>query len=173
MDLLRKWLDRCIEVFGCSLMLVMVVVACWQVISRYIFNSPSTFSEEFLRFSLVWLSVIGIVYVAGKCEHINLTLFLDKYPLKLRLMWNIAIQIVFILFSIYILIIGGWRVSSNAMAQISPVLHVSMGKVYYVLPLAGVLIIIYSILNIRDMFKVASKTHKVLINACSPLHEKE
>ncbi|MFM2484900.1 TRAP transporter small permease [Celerinatantimonas yamalensis] len=153
MNTIRQWLDRSIEIFCCFLTSIMVLVACWQVISRYIFNSPSTFSEEFLRFSLVWLSVIGLAYVAGKQEHISLTLFIDKCPVRLIAYWNMAIQVVFILFAAYILIIGGWHVSSNAMMQISPVLKLSMGKVYYALPLAGVITIIYCILNIIDMVK--------------------
>lgn len=153
MNKLRKWLDRIIEVFGCTVMTMMVLVACWQVISRYVFNSPSTFSEELLRFSLVWLSTIGLAYVAGKTEHISLTLFLDKFPRNLVKYWNMLIQVVFILFAIYIMIIGGWKVSSNAMMQVSPVLQLSMGKVYYALPLSGVLIIIYSVMNIVDLIK--------------------
>ncbi|PNI03485.1 TRAP transporter small permease [Vibrio diazotrophicus] len=153
MKIIRKWLDRTIEVFACVVMTMMVLVACWQVISRYVFNDPSTFSEELLRFSLVWLSVIGLAYVAGKTEHIALTLFLDKFPKNLVKYWNMLIQVVFIFFAIYIMIIGGWKVSSNAMMQVSPVLQLSMGKVYYALPLSGVLIIVYSVMNIVDLFK--------------------
>ncbi|SDH09410.1 TRAP-type C4-dicarboxylate transport system, small permease component [Vibrio xiamenensis] len=153
MKKLRWWLDKTIEVFACTLSVIMVCVACWQVISRYLFNSPSTFSEELLRFSLVWISVIGLAYVAGKREHISLTLFLDKCPAKLTTYWNIVIQAVFIFFSIYILIIGGMKVSNNAMMQISPVLKLSMGKVYYALPLSGILTIIYCLLNIVDLLK--------------------
>ncbi|MGI2880000.1 TRAP transporter small permease [Vibrio furnissii] len=156
---IRLWLDRTIEVFGCGLMIVMVLVACWQVISRYIFNAPSTFSEEFLRFALVWLSLIGLAYVSGKREHIALTLFLDKCPPQLRSSWHIIIQVVFILFSIYVLIIGGWKVSSNAMQQISPVLQLPMGKVYYALPIAGVLTIVYSVLNIIDLVRKPQHSH--------------
>jgi len=153
MKIIRKWLDKTIEVFACIIMTMMVLVACWQVISRYVFNDPSTFSEELLRFSLVWLSTIGLAYVAGKTEHISLTLFLDKFPRNLVKYWNMLIQVVFILFAIYIMIIGGWKVSSNAMMQVSPVLQLSMGKVYYALPLSGVLIIIYSVMNIIDLLK--------------------
>ncbi len=152
MKIIRKWLDKTIEVFACIIMTMMVLVACWQVISRYVFNDPSTFSEELLRFSLVWLSTIGLAYVAGKTEHISLTLFLDKFPRNLVKYWNMLIQVVFILFAVYIMIIGGWKVSSNAMMQVSPVLQLSMGKVYYALPLSGVLIIVYSVMNIIDLF---------------------
>ncbi|MFV0575931.1 MAG: TRAP transporter small permease [Vibrio sp.] len=165
MKKIRTILDRCIETFGCVALLVMVAVACWQVISRYVFNSPSTFSEEFLRFSLIWVSLIGLAYVAGKQEHISLTLFLDKCPAHLIKFWKIVLQVVFIGFAIYVLIIGGWNVSSITINQISPVLQVSMGKVYYALPISGVLVIIYSLLNIADLVQQEStsttkETHK-------------
>ncbi len=168
MKKIRDWLDKTIEIFACSLCVMMVGVACWQVISRYLFNSPSTFSEELLRFSLVWISVIGLAYVAGKREHISLTLFIDKCPAKLTIYWDVIIQLVFILFSIYILIIGGMKVSNNAMMQISPVLKLSMGKVYYALPLAGGLTIVYCVLNIIDIItqgchsKSAQPSHHAL-----------
>ncbi|MGO2341547.1 TRAP transporter small permease [Vibrio litoralis] len=150
MNKIRYILDKAIEIFGGSLLFIMVLVACWQVISRYIFNSPSTFSEEFLRFSLVWLSVIGLAYVSGKQEHISLTLFLDKCPKTLVHIWQIILQVIFIAFAIYILIIGGMKVVNNAMMQVSPVLQIPMGKVYYALPISGVLTIVYSVLNIID-----------------------
>ncbi|WP_411248534.1 TRAP transporter small permease subunit, partial [Shouchella clausii] len=35
---------------------LMVLVAIWQVFSRYVLNAPSTFSEEFLRYSLIWVT---------------------------------------------------------------------------------------------------------------------
>ncbi|WP_105901190.1 TRAP transporter small permease [Vibrio gangliei] len=153
MNKIRTILDRSIEAFGCLALLIMVAVACWQVISRYVFNSPSTFSEEFLRFALIWVSLIGLAYVSGKQEHISLTLFLDKCPPHLIHIWKIVLQVVFIGFAVYVLIIGGWNVSSITMYQISPVLQVSMGKVYYALPVSGVLVIIYSLLNIADLIK--------------------
>jgi TRAP-type C4-dicarboxylate transport system permease small subunit len=39
------------------------------------------------------------------------------------------------------------------MAQYSPALNISMGHVYYALPLGGILIIIYSVLNIMDSLR--------------------
>ncbi|MGL5287087.1 TRAP-type C4-dicarboxylate transport system, small permease component [Aeromonas sp. RU39B] len=152
MNTIRKWLDRSIEAFGCLMLVLMVLAVCWQVVSRYIFNSPSTMTEELLRFSLVWISVIGMAYVAGRKEHISLTLFLDKCPARWTRVWHLIIQLVFILFAIYVMIMGGWKISANAMVQVSPVLRLSMGHVYFALPISGVLIIVYSLLNIADLF---------------------
>ena len=63
---LKKAVDKTIECLTSTLMAVMVFVAIWQVFTRYILNSPSTFSEEFLRYSLIWISMLGGAYAFWK-----------------------------------------------------------------------------------------------------------
>ena len=156
MDMLRKRLDKTLGSLCCLLLAVMVCIACWQVISRYIIGVPSTTSEELLRFSLVWLSMLGMSFVAGKNQHISLTLFVDKVSPEIQRWWMIILQVTFAAFSIWVLIIGGLKISSISMLQISPALGIPMGKIYYALPVAGGLIIIYSLMNIIDLVKAMS-----------------
>ncbi|HKN03653.1 MAG TPA: TRAP transporter small permease [Buttiauxella sp.] len=153
MDTLRKRLDQILGSVCCMLLAAMVCVACWQVISRYIVGVPSTTSEELLRFSLVWLSMLGMSFVAGKNQHISLTLLVDKVSPVVQRWWMIILQVTFAAFSIWVLIIGGLKISSISMLQISPALGIPMGKIYYALPVAGGLIIIYSLMNIIDLVK--------------------
>ncbi|RPH20032.1 TRAP transporter small permease [Buttiauxella warmboldiae] len=153
MDMLRKKLDQILSSLCCLLLAVMVCVACWQVISRYVVGVPSTTSEELLRFSLVWLSMLGMALVAGKNQHISLTLLMDKVSPAVQRWWMIILQITFAAFSVWVLIIGGLKISSISMLQISPALGIPMGKIYYALPVAGGLIIIYSLMNIVDLVK--------------------
>ena len=47
---------------------------------------------------------------------------------------------------------GGANAVSIALYQISPALGIPMGLVYLSLPVSGVMIILYSILNIKDMY---------------------
>uniref|UniRef100_UPI001C3035E3 TRAP transporter small permease n=1 Tax=Bacillus sp. GbtcB13 TaxID=2824758 RepID=UPI001C3035E3 len=50
----KKAVNKAIECLTCTLMAIMVLGAIWQVFTRYVLNSPSTFSEELLRYSLIW-----------------------------------------------------------------------------------------------------------------------
>ncbi|MCT4704802.1 TRAP transporter small permease [Enterobacteriaceae bacterium H16N7] len=153
METIRKGLDRLLEGVCCFVLTMMVVVSCWQVISRYVVGIPSTVTEELLRFSLVWLSMLGMAYVAGKQQHISLTILVDKVPPSVRAWWTVCLQLVFIAFSAWVLIIGGLKISSISMLQISPALGIPMGKIYYALPVSGVLIIVYSALNIMQILR--------------------
>ncbi len=150
MNVIRKTLDRILEALSCLMLVIMVVVVCWQVVSRYVLGTPSTFTEELLRFALVWFSMLGIAYVSGKQQHISLTLFIDKASPALRHGWMLILQICVAVFAFYVLILGGIQISTLSMEQFSPALNISMGHVYYALPLSGVLVILYSVLNVMD-----------------------
>ncbi|PUZ30753.1 TRAP transporter permease DctQ, partial [Staphylococcus cohnii] len=63
MKLLKKAVDRFLELVVSLLFLVMVGVTTWQVITRYILHNPSSITEEFVKFSLIWLSLLSAAYV--------------------------------------------------------------------------------------------------------------
>ncbi|EAP2313254.1 TRAP transporter small permease [Salmonella enterica] len=153
MNTFRKGLDLLLGAICCLVLAIMVGIACWQVVSRYILGVPSTLTEEMLRFLLVWVSMLGMAFVAGQKQHISLTTLLDKVSPTIRGWWDIILQVIFIAFSIWVLIIGGLKISAISMLQISPALGIPMGKIYYALPCAGVLIILYGLLNIVDALK--------------------
>ncbi len=147
---LRKMLDKAIEAFACLAMATMLFVSVWQIVSRYVFKDPIIFSEEFLRYALIWMAVVGIAYGIGKSEHIALDL-IKNVPPKTQLMLALFTQATFILFAGFIMVAGGAKAVSVAFNQVSPVLGISMGNVYLALPIGGVLSVVYSLLNIADL----------------------
>lgn len=158
---LKKYLDRCLEFVTATLFLVMVAVTMWQVISRYILNDPSSLTEEFVRFSLIWLSMLSAAYVVGKKNHIAITLLSDRLKHDKKLILDIIIQTSFILFGAIIMVFGGYKTVAISIAQISPSLNISMGFVYLSLPVSGILIILYSALNIITLLKESKKSDGV------------
>lgn len=78
MQSVKKMVDRILEFITATLFLVMVGVTTWQVISRYILNAPSSMTEEFIKFSLIWLSMLSAAYVVGKKSHIAIKLLSSK-----------------------------------------------------------------------------------------------
>jgi TRAP-type C4-dicarboxylate transport system permease small subunit len=146
-NLIRKGLDRLV-VMVCSVwLLAMVAMTCWQIISRYLLGTPSTYSEEFLRFSLVWVSMLTMAYVAGLRKHVRFTLFSDKASDHLQRYWQVLIELAFLAFAVFILIQGGFNASSITMNQVSPSLRLPMGYIYSALPVAGAILATYSLLN--------------------------
>ncbi|USY54942.1 TRAP transporter small permease [Bacillus sp. 1780r2a1] len=150
MQKIKKILDGSITFFTCSLMLIMVLLVIWQVFSRYILNSPSTFSEELLRYLLIWVSMLGTAYVFGRKGHLAIGFFVKRLPNKAHYAVNVFIELVLILFAAIVMVLGGTKVVMMTLGQISPVLGISMGYVYLSLPLSGALTIVYSIISLYE-----------------------
>ena len=55
MKIINKILGTVISV----LVAVMVLACCWQVITRFLLNDPSQWTEEFLRYALIWMTMLG------------------------------------------------------------------------------------------------------------------
>jgi TRAP-type C4-dicarboxylate transport system permease small subunit len=150
MQAVRKRVDQTIAFLTCTLMGVMVLIAIWQVFTRYVLNAPSTFSEEFLRYSLIWVSMLGGAYAFGKKKHLAIEFIVEKLSNKKALIVNILIDLVVLSFALIVMVIGGTKTVLITMAQSSAALGVPMGYIYLSIPVSGILIIGYSLLGIFE-----------------------
>lgn len=146
----RKAIDQMIAFVTCSVLVFMVLTAVWQVFTRYVLNSPSTVSEEILRHSLIWLSMLGGAYAFGKKKHIAIELLVEKLPKNKALPVSILIEVLILAFAVLVMVIGGSRIAALTMAQTSASLGVPMGLIYLSLPVSGILIISYSLMAVYD-----------------------
>ena len=154
MPTIRRFLDIFLGT-SCSLLLLsMVGVLCWQVISRYVFNDPSTYTEELLRLGLVWLSLLGAAYSAGRGSHMAIDLLRDIARGRFRKFLKLLVPISFIIFSVHVLIMGGLHSMQISSKQLTAVLQLPMSSFYAALPVCGVLLILYAILNLIDVIKI-------------------
>ena len=150
---IKKYVNKSLLVVTITLFTVLITVTTWQVISRYILHNPSTITEEFIRYGLVWLSMLAAAYAVGTKSHIAITLLSERLKDTKKVVIDIFIQFGFLLFAIIIMFYGGIRAVILTMAQISPSLNLPMGFVYLALPVSGILIILYSSINIIQLFK--------------------
>ncbi|MFC5731824.1 TRAP transporter small permease [Cytobacillus gottheilii] len=151
MQQIKKWMNTGIIFITCTLLTVMVFMAVWQVFSRYILNSPSTISEEFLRYSLIWISMLGAAYAFGSKKHLAIELFVSKLTSDKARKVNILAEGIVLLFAIVVMIIGGAQTVSLATNQYSAALGIPMSTVYFSLIVSGILIVMYSIISIYEI----------------------
>ncbi|OJG13589.1 TRAP dicarboxylate transporter subunit DctQ [Enterococcus asini] len=128
----------------------MILVVLYQVFTRTVLNNPNTVTEEFVRFGLVWLSMLASAYVVGKKSHLAVTMLSDNLTGSKKRLLEIVVQVLFLIFAAVIMIFGGWKAVTVTMGQVSPSLSLSMGYVYLAVPVAGVFMFIYSLLNLFD-----------------------
>lgn len=150
MKAVRSALDKVLEIFGSVLLAVMILVVLYQVFTRTVLNSPNTITEELVRFGLVWLSMLASAYVVGKRSHLAVTMLSDNLSGSKKRLLEIVVQVLFLLFAAVIMVFGGWKAVTVTMGQISPSLSIPMGYVYLAVPVSGVIMFIYSLLNLLD-----------------------
>ena len=144
--MLRKKIDKFLETGLSILMGLMVVNVLWQIASRYIVNEPSGFTDELSRFMLIWIGLLGAAYASGKNMHVAIDLLAHRLSLKQRKIQLLLIKFLIFSFALTVLIFGGIRLVfiSFHLGQLSSAMQVSLGYVYLVLPLSGLLICYYS-----------------------------
>lgn len=148
MEKFRTALNKALELLAGLSMAVMVILTTYQVIARYIFNSPSTWSEELVGYLFGWSTLFGATIVSGERGHMNIPILVDRMNPGMRKAFHILWEVVAFLFSATILVFGGFQVSKLAMGQQTSSLGVAVGVFYWVMPVCGVIILVYSVLNI-------------------------
>lgn len=148
---LRTKVDVVLEKTLVVIMSLMVVNVLWQVFSRYILSNPSSFTDELARYLMIWVGVLGAAYVAGKGNHVAITYFSEKFSPENYKKVKIFIHLTIFAFAILGMLIGGSRLVyiTLVLGQLSPALKIPLGVVYSVIPISGVLIIFYKILDLK------------------------
>jgi TRAP-type C4-dicarboxylate transport system permease small subunit len=146
MDKLTRHINFFLEKFLVFLMAVIVLDVTWQILSRFIMKNPSSFTEELAGFLLMWIGLLGGSYAYFKRAHLGIDIFTSRLEGKKKCISEITISIIIFLFSLTVLFCGGIRLVTITFAlnQISPSLKLSMGYIYFVLPLSGLLMMYYS-----------------------------
>ncbi len=145
----RAIIDRALEIFLVTMMGVLVLDVLWQVISRYLLKSPSSFTDELARFLLIWIGILGAGYVTGKNMHLAIDVLINKFNEKYKILIHYFIHGSIAVFALFIMVIGGSNLIYILLklGNISAALSVPIGYVYAVIPASGILIIYYSIFN--------------------------
>jgi TRAP-type C4-dicarboxylate transport system permease small subunit len=148
-------LDKLLSKFLIGLMGAIVLVVTWQVATRFLMSSPSSYTEELARFLLIWIGVLGGSYALRTRAHLGIDILSTKLQGRQKDMLMIGIYLAIILFSVLILVIGGIKLVALTFTlnQISASLGLKMGYIYLVLPLSGSIMVIYSIDVILDALK--------------------
>ena len=153
MKALRNVLTKALNVLAGVSFIAMVLLTCWQVFTRYVLATPSSWSEELVSYLFAWASLLGASLITGERGHMNIPILVDRMSPPVQKALNIFGELIAFAFSGIILVYGGIEISQLAMGQMTSSLGVAVGVFYVVMPLCGILNMIYTVLNIVDICK--------------------
>ncbi len=150
---MTRIIDRGLAVVLITLMSVMVITVSWQVATRYLLNSPSSYTEELATYLLIWISLLGAAYALRLRAHLGIDIVIRRMrPINQRQARVLAYGVIMIFSLVALVFGGGWLVYVTLdLNQLSAAFQLPIGYVYTVLPLSGLLMTYYSIVAIRDL----------------------
>lgn len=150
MTKLKKGMIFVLSRISALFLITMTCLVLYQVFTRYVLNNPSDFTEEIVRYLLVWTGFIGAAYAFATRQHMALIFFKEKLSPKNRMIVSVIVDTIILLFALLVMVIGGATLSLSTMGALSSLLSVPRGLVYLMGPISGLFIILGQIINLWE-----------------------
>lgn len=134
-----------LETVICGLLAVLTAVVFSQVMARYVFQAPLSWSEELARFLLMWLSMLSAAYAFRTRSHFALRLLVDQLPDRARRAVRIIVHAIVALFFSALLYFSIAFVAGVA-GHTAPALQIPM-EIPYASAVVGTALILYEVLR--------------------------
>ena len=150
LSFMKKWMTRLLAGIATVLLSIMTLLVLYQVFTRYILNNPAAFTEELVRYFLIWTGFIGAAYAFITREHMCLVLVRDSLsPSRKRILMTL-IDVLILVFAIFVITIGRFKLALSAKKVYSALLGIPRSLVYAMAPVSGIFIILAQIINIYE-----------------------
>lgn len=154
MNTVKRSLDEVLKWTSIVLFAALVVIVVWQVVSRTL-GSASTWSEEGARYTFVWLGFFASALVFSEKGHIAVDFLVRRQPHKGQLVTAVLAQVSILALALLVLVWGGVRASAGAWNQQLSSLPGTMGGMYTVMPLTGVIIAFFAVYHLVELLRGA------------------
>lgn len=162
MKLTDLFFDKVSKILEWILILIfalLVLDVLFQVFSRYILGESFSWTEEFARFALIWMTILGAAYLNGKQDHLSMDFLYQKLSKANQGKIAILIEVLIFLFALVVMFVGGLNLvyTTLHLGQLSGTLRIPLGYVYAILPFSGFLIMLFSIYHIAVVYNNKNK----------------
>ena len=113
------------EVIAGVCVVVMTVLVFFQVVMRYVFHAPTSWSDEIAVYAMVWSVYISTSWAVRERAHIRVMNLINLFPTKIALALTMLSDLIWFAFAIFLT----WQ---------SVLLHVSMWDMQFDSPVLGI-----------------------------------
>ena len=139
--LAARGLARITEIAATILLIVVTALNLTQVGGRYLFNTGFPWTEEAMRYLMIWLMMLGSVACIFRLEHMGIealdSLFDERHAQKVRS----ALYTIAAIFCLFVLVYG-WPLALRNAAQLAPASRIPMIYPYMALPVGAFLMLV-------------------------------
>jgi TRAP-type C4-dicarboxylate transport system permease small subunit len=145
-------------VLACAMLAVAASLGMWQIITRFILQTPAEWTEVLIRFSLIWMVFLGIPHAfrVGAMVSVDVLYRLGSPRIKRVLDFFVAAAALLL---VAVIVGVGWQYALRGQVQSMMGLEgVSMFWAYLALPVGGVFAAIAIVGNFFDPQRLELET---------------
>lgn len=157
MEKKERWWNLIEEYISRFLLLFLLVLLTYQVVARFVFSNPNSWSEELARYVFVWFVYLTACVAIYQNCHIKIDAFLDVYPQKLRVYVKILGNIIFLVYACAVAYYS-YQYTMNAfyVGTLATGFRLKMAYVYAVIPISHIIMAIRLVQLTFTELKVAA-----------------
>lgn len=126
----------------CMVLILLLVVG--QVVMRYIFDSPLTWSEELAVYAMVYLTFIGGIMAMRDKEHIDVNIVYEFLPERGRKIFRAFSRLITAIFLV-VVIYYGFELTMENFTVASVATKIPMAYIYGIIPVCALGMLYYNL----------------------------
>lgn len=134
-------LARATETVATLLLITVTILNLTQVVGRYAFSIGFSWTEELMRYLMIWLMMLGSVAAIYRVEHMGVETLEAMVAPRYGALVRSALYSVGAIFCLVVLIYG-WPLALRNAGQVAPASGIPMIYPYMALPVGAVLLLI-------------------------------
>lgn len=123
------WLLSLERLAAAGMLVTILATMGAQVVARYVFHQPISWSEEWARFALIWLAFMAAAFVMAEGRHIAVDVVSSRLGTRSKL-WLECVSSGFVVGTCLLLLVGGFRFVWRVGLVDSPALGIPMSWWY-------------------------------------------
>jgi TRAP-type C4-dicarboxylate transport system permease small subunit len=149
-------IDTIFETVAILFLLGVIIVMAVQVATRKLFNFVFFWSEEAILVCLVWFSFMGIAVGFREGVHMGVEALTDHLSARANRWIDIWVNLMGLVYGLYF-VVYGWEFTLLMFESTLPATKLPNSIVYAVMPVSGLMVCAYSLLQ---LFGVDTRRHK-------------
>jgi len=139
---LGRWFDWLVERILAVVFVVFTLLAFAQVVARYVFGYPITWTEEISRYLFVWVVFVGAGVAERYRAHVTLDFLVSRFPPRLNYWLGLANGLLCVAMVLVLFVWYGWSLTLVSMRQHSPFGGPPVGFATMAIPVGGLLMVV-------------------------------
>lgn len=155
---LERWTSGLAMLSACAMLALAAGLGVFQIITRFVLETPAEWTEILIRFSLIWMVFLGIPMAFRQGAMVSVDVLYRWSPPRIRrlLDWVVCLAALCL---ISVIVWWGWAYAGRGKVQTMAGLEsISMFWAYLAMPVGGVLSVIGIIANLMDPQRLELET---------------